>query len=63
MALEDVEVDLDDDTLTIIRTPGPVESGNIVSVAIGGVGVGDEAGSGDGARVRGGGGLGLGMKV
>ena len=51
MALEDVEVDLDDDTLTVIPTPGTVESCNIVSLAIGnaGAGVGDGADSGDGA--------------
>ena len=35
MALEDVEVDFDDDTLTIIPTIGNVESGNTVSLAVG----------------------------
>jgi hypothetical protein len=51
MALEDVEVDLDDDTLTVIPTPGTVEFGNTVSHAIGNAGVGArvEAGVGDGA--------------
>jgi hypothetical protein len=28
MELEDIEVDVDDDTLTIIPTPGTVESGS-----------------------------------
>jgi hypothetical protein len=55
MALEDVdvEVDLDDDTLTVIPTPGTIESGNAVSLAAG-VGDGDE----DGADSRVGAGVG-----
>jgi hypothetical protein len=68
MALEDVEVDLDDDTLTVIPTPGTVEFGNTVSLAIGNVGagarveagVGDGADSEDGVGARVGGGVGAG---
>ena len=50
MALEDVEVNLDDDTLTVIPTPGTVESGNTVSLTVGKAGVRDGANSEDGAR-------------
>ena len=55
MALEDVDVEvgLDDDTLTVIPTPGTIESGNAASLAIGDAGVGD----GDGADSRAGGGV------
>ena len=54
MALEDVEIDLDDDSLTVIPTPSIVESGNTISLAIGKAGavagVRDGVGSGDGAK-------------
>jgi hypothetical protein len=61
MALEDVGVDLDDDTLTVIPTPETVESGNTVSPAVGraGDGAGAEAGAGLGMVL----GLGLGMEI
>jgi hypothetical protein len=53
MALEDVGVDLDDDTLTVIPKPETVESGNIVSPTVGRAGdragAGAEAGPGNGA--------------
>jgi hypothetical protein len=49
MALEDVGVDLDDDTLTVIPTPETVESGNTVSPAVGRAGDGAGAGAGPGA--------------
>jgi hypothetical protein len=61
MALEDIEVDLDDDTLTVIPTPRIVESGNVVSFAVGKAG--DGARVGDGAEARVGVGLGLGMEA
>jgi hypothetical protein len=38
MALEDVEVDLDDNTLTLISTPVTIESSNTVSLVVGRVG-------------------------
>jgi hypothetical protein len=44
MALKDVdvEVDLDDDILTVIPTPGTIEFGNATSLVVGNAGVGDE---------------------
>jgi hypothetical protein len=60
MALEDVDVqfDLDDDTFTIIPTPGTIESGNAASLAVGNAGDGDgvdsRAGVGADAGVGGG---------
>jgi hypothetical protein len=59
MALEDVEVDLDDDTLTVIPTPGIVEYGNTVSLAIGKTGAGARVEDGDGTRV----GVGAGVRA
>jgi hypothetical protein len=61
MALEDVDVqvDLDDDTLTVIPTPGTIESGNAASLAVGNAGVGD----GDGADSRAGADAGVGGGV
>jgi hypothetical protein len=61
MALEDVDVqvDLDDDTLTVIPTPGTVESGNAASLVVSNAGDGDGADSraGVGADVGVGGGV------
>ena len=58
MALEDVDVEvgLDDDTLTIIPTPGTTESGDAASLVVGNAGVGDGDGvdSRAGADARGG---------
>jgi hypothetical protein len=50
MALEDVKIDLYDDTLTVISTPRTVEFGNTVSLVVGkvGAGVGNRVGYGDG---------------
>jgi hypothetical protein len=50
LKLEDVEVDLDDNSLTVIPIPGTVKSGNIVSLAVGKAGA--RVGVGDGARAR-----------
>jgi hypothetical protein len=72
MTLEDVDVqvDLDDDTLTVIPTPGTIESGNAASFAVDNAGVGDgdgadsrvEADAGVGGGVRAGDGAGVSEK-
>jgi uncharacterized spore protein YtfJ len=52
LELEDVEVDLDDNSLTVIPIPGTIKSCNTVSLVVGKVGAGVGVGVGDGARAR-----------
>jgi hypothetical protein len=63
MALEDVDVqvDLDDDTLTVIPTPGTIKSGNTASFAVGNAGDGDGADSRAGTDAGVGGGVRAGL--